>query len=275
MIKDFILELFKFIGELNYWHIGLLSALESTALPVVIPVETIIIPMGYYAYLGQKHLYLLIISCTVGIVSGCLINYWFARVVGRSFIYKHAKFLHINIERLKHLEEKFLRHSRLLMFVGRFVPIPAFKHIITIPAGMSKMPVPQFVFYNALGGFIFSTSMLLIGYFFGSSEELVHRAIGKFTIACIVIIFMYIIVRIVVKLIIKRRENNLLIRRQASEVLTPVRAQYIRYKLFTKYRKNYNKFKEKFRSKIHRNKHFDTTKKRKRFRFFKYKGLPN
>ena len=274
MIKDFILEIFKFIGELNYWHIGLLSALESTAMPVIIPVETIIIPMGYYAYLGQKHLPLLMLSCTIGIVVGCLINYWFARAVGRTFIYKHAKFLHINVERLQKLEEKFLKHSRLLMFVGRFVPIPAFKHIITIPAGMSKMPVVPFVFYNALGGFIFSTSMLLIGYFFGSSEELVHQAIGKFTIACVIVVVMYVIVKIIIKLVIMRREKKLAIKQAKENLqqLTPV-ARYLKKPLFfrKKYIKkpSYQKFRERIYTRIRNRKNKQT--KNKRFVFFKRK----
>jgi len=208
MIKDFIFELFKFIGELNYWHVGLLAALESTAFPVVIPVETVIIPMGYYAFLGTKSLPLLMLFCTIGIVIGCLINYWFARALGRTFIYKHAKLLHINIEKLQKLEAKFLKHGRLLMFVGRFIPIPAFKHIITIPAGMAKMPLLPFIFYNALGGFIFSTSMLLIGYFFGSSEELIHKAIGKFTVICVVIALTYVVVKIIIKIVIAKREKS-------------------------------------------------------------------
>ena len=89
MLRELIYEIFKFIGDLNYWHVALLSALESTAFPVIIPVETIVIPMGYYAYLGTKSLPLLIISCTIGIVVGCLVNYAFARYLGRSFIYKH------------------------------------------------------------------------------------------------------------------------------------------------------------------------------------------
>ncbi len=208
MIKDFIIELFKFIGELNYCHVFILSALESTAFPVVIPVETIIIPMGYYSYLGLKSLPLLIISCTSGIIVGCLINYWFARILGRNFIYKHSKMLHINIDKLEKLEKKFLNHSRLLMFVGRFIPIPAFKHIITIPAGMAKMPIFPFILYNALGGFIFSTSMLLIGYFFGSSEEKIHEAISKFTIICIIIAVTYILFKII-RSLIKKRETNI------------------------------------------------------------------
>jgi len=218
MIRDVILEFFKFIGELNYWFVFLLSALESTCFPVVIPVETVIIPMGYYAYLGTKKLHLLIIACTTGIIIGCLINYAFARFLGRTFIYKHSKLLHINVEKLKRLEQKFLLHGRLLMFVGRFIPIPAFKHIITIPAGMAKMPIHQFVFYNALGGFVFSTSMLLIGYFFGSSEELIHKAIEKFTIICVLIALLYIIIKMIIKFIIKRRDKKLELEKQQDEV---------------------------------------------------------
>ena len=208
MLRELIYEIFKFIGDLNYWHVALLSALESTAFPVIIPVETVVIPMGYYAYLGTKSLPLLIISCTTGIVIGCLINYAFARYLGRSFIYKHAKFLHINVEKLQKLEEKFLKHGRLLMFVGRFVPIPAFKHIITIPAGMAKMPVHQFVFYNALGGLIFSTSMLLIGYFFGSSEELWRQALGRFVIVCLALFGIYLLIRFIISMLIKRNNRN-------------------------------------------------------------------
>ena len=208
MIKDFILELLKFIGELNYIHLAIFSALESTCLPVIIPVETIIIPMGYYAFLGQKSLPLLMISATTGIVVGCVINYYFACLLGRKFIYKYSKYLHINTDTLRKLEQKFLTHGRLLMFIGRFVPIPAFKHIITIPAGMAKMPMKQFIFYNALGGFIFSTGMLLIGYFFGSSEKLVQTALSNFMIVCGAFLVLYISTKMIIKIIVHAKKDR-------------------------------------------------------------------
>ena len=260
MIKDFILELFKFIGELNYWVVFLLSALESTCFPVVIPVETVIIPMGYYAYLGTKKLPLLIFACTTGIVAGCLLNYAFARFLGRTFIYKHAKFLHINIDKLQKLEEKFLSHGRLLMFVGRFIPIPAFKHIITIPAGMAKMPVATFTFYNALGGFVFSTSMLLIGYFFGSSEELIHKAIGKFTIACVVIAITYLIVKLIIKLVIRRKERSDTLNETSTDLIGGVNK--------FKYKKKKFRFRARFK---YAKRRFNRYNKRNFSHFKKYK----
>lgn len=226
MVKELFYEVFKFIGELNYWHVALLSALESTAFPVVVPVETVIIPMGYYAYLGTKSLSLLIFSCTIGIVIGCVINYAFARFLGRTFIYKHAKLLHINVEKLQKLEAKFLEHGRLLMFVGRFIPIPAFKHIITLPAGMAKMPLQQFIFYNALGGCVFSTSMLLVGYFFGGSEELVHKALGDFGIICVILFGAYIVARFIIKYIIKRKEETAENERNEGNSLKKVLSKY-------------------------------------------------
>ncbi len=205
MLKEFAYEILKLIGELNYWHVAIFAALESTAFPVIIPVETLIIPLGYYAYLGTKSLPLLIIFTTAGIVVGCLINYYFAMFLGRGLIYKHSKLLHINVAKLEKLEKMFLKHGRLLMFVGRFVPVPAFKHIITIPAGMAKMPIHQFIFYNALGGAVFSTAMYLIGYFFGSSQHLIHKAIKDFTILCVALLVSYIITRIIFAQIAKRR----------------------------------------------------------------------
>ena len=208
MIRDFIFGLLKFIGDLNYWHVAIISALESTCLPVIIPAETIIIPMGYYASLGQKSLPLLMLITTVGIVVGCVINYYFAYFLGRKVIYKYGKYFHLDIDKLKSLERKFLKHGRFLIFIGRFVPIPAFKHIVTIPAGISKMPLGQFIFYNALGGFIFSTAMLLIGYFFGSNEKLVHAAINNFMYICVSLLLTYILMKIVMRIIISRKKKN-------------------------------------------------------------------
>ena len=206
MLKEFAYDILKLIGELNYWHVAIFAALESTAFPVIIPVETLIIPLGYYAYLGTKSLPLLIIFTTAGIVVGCLINYYFAMFLGRGLIYKHAKLLHISTQKLEKLEKSFLKHGRLLMFVGRFVPVPAFKHLITIPAGMAKMPVRQFMFYNALGGSIFSTAMYLIGYFFGSNQHLIHKALKNFTIVCVALLISYIATRVIFSQIAKRRK---------------------------------------------------------------------
>ena len=205
MLKEFAYDILKLIGELNYWHVAIFAALESTAFPVIIPVETLIIPLGYYAYLGTKSLPLLIIFTTAGIVVGCLINYYFAMFLGRGLIYKHSKLLHISTQKLEKLEKSFLKHGRLLMFVGRFVPVPAFKHLITIPAGMAKMPVRQFMFYNALGGAIFSTAMYLIGYFFGSNQHLIHKALKNFTIVCVALLISYIATRVIFSQIAKRR----------------------------------------------------------------------
>ena len=191
MLQNLLLEIMKFIGELGYFSIFLLSALESTAFPVVIPVETVIIPMGYYAYLGQKNLFILIFATTSGIIVGCLLNYFCARILGRALVYKLAKYLFLKPEHLQSWEQKFLKNGKSLLFFGRFIPIPAVKHIITIPAGMAKMPVGIFTFYTALGGFIFSTAMILVGYFFGSNTKLVKKILENATIFVCLVIAVY------------------------------------------------------------------------------------
>ena len=73
---------------------------------------------------------------------------------------------------------------------------------------MAKMPIKQFIFYNALGGFIFSTGMLLIGYFFGSSEKLVQTALSNFMIVCVAFLVLYIATKIIIKIIIRTKKDK-------------------------------------------------------------------
>jgi membrane protein DedA with SNARE-associated domain len=187
---------FEFIASLNYFELCVIMLLESTCFPVFIPVEVFIIPMGYLASIGQRNFGMLMIASTIGIVSGCLINYFMARILGRPFIYKYSKYLMINVKTLEKWERKFLKNSKLIMFLGRFIPIPAVKHLITIPAGISKMKLSDFILYNALGGLTFSTISLMFGYYYGdkaSTAIMKLLSIGKYFLIFCIIVFLIIL----------------------------------------------------------------------------------
>ena len=95
-LSHFVLSLFSktfdFISGISYFELGVITALESTFFPVFVPIETFIIPMGYLASLGQRSIPMLLISCTIGIIIGCLINYMLAMFLGRPLIYKFSKY---------------------------------------------------------------------------------------------------------------------------------------------------------------------------------------
>lgn len=142
-------------------------AIESTCLPVIIPSEVFLITYGAAALKGGMNIYLVIFSASVGILIGSFVNYYMAAWLGRTFLYKYGKYIMLTQKKILYWEKKFLKYSKFIVFVGRFVPIPAVKHLVTIPAGLSRMDVKVFTFLTTSGGAIFSTLVVLFGYWFG------------------------------------------------------------------------------------------------------------
>ena len=160
--------------------------------------------MGYLAYLGQKNMSLLIFFSVVGTVFGCIINYYLSLWLGRPFIYKYAKFIMLNTKKLEKLEVFFLKNSKLIMFLGRCAPLPGIKHIITIPAGISKMKMRDFLLYNTLGAIFYLTIILHIGFFTGGNENSIHYAKN----IAIIILTLSLCIYILFKFGIKRQRKK-------------------------------------------------------------------
>lgn len=169
----------KFLGiflKFSYGGVVFMMALESTFFPL--PSELVIPPAAYLASIGKMNLFLVILSGTAGSVIGALINYYIGLKLGRPIIYKLAstKFAHllfINEEKIKKSEEYFLRHGKLSTFFGRL--ILGVRHLISIPAGMSKMDIKIFIFYTFIGSFIWVSFLSVLGYYFGANQELLMK----------------------------------------------------------------------------------------------------
>lgn len=174
-MKSVISHIINNLDSVSYSLLAAIMALESTCFPVIIPSEVILLPMGYLAYLGKKNMLLLIISSTIGIIIGCLINYFTALLLGRSLLYKYGKYFFLKVDTLEYIEKVFSKYGKVIIFIGRFIPVPVFKHIVTIPAGLYKMNLKDFIVMSGIGGTIFSTIVLYIGYLFGSHMENIKR----------------------------------------------------------------------------------------------------
>lgn len=190
------------ISHLNYWTVMILMAIESSFIPL--PSEIVVPPAAYEAAAtGKMNIILIIVFATIGSIIGALANYTLARWLGRPIIYKFAN------SRLGHMffldemkvykSEKFFQdHGDLSTFIGRL--LPAVRHLISIPAGLSKMKLSSFILFTALGSFLWNTILAVIGYYLESfiprdqlddqiskySSEIGYGFIG---IAVIVIIF--------------------------------------------------------------------------------------
>lgn len=152
--------------HLNYGTVTLFMAIESTFIPF--PSEIIVPPAAYKAAQGELNIYLVVFFATLGALLGSLFNYFLALTVGRKVIYalaatKMAKLFMIEPKSVKKSEDYFIKHGNISTFIGRLVP--AVRHLISIPAGLAKMPLKNFILYTTLGAGIWNIILAAMGYF--------------------------------------------------------------------------------------------------------------
>lgn len=155
------------LSNLNYWWVFVFMAVESSFIPF--PSEVVVPPAAFLAMTpdGTLNILLVVLVATAGADLGALINYWLARWLGRPLVYRFAdsRFGHICLidrAKVEHAEAYFRDHGAASTFFGRL--IPAVRQLISIPAGLSGMPMGKFLLYTTLGAGIWNSVLALLGW---------------------------------------------------------------------------------------------------------------
>src|SRR5215213_1746575 len=158
--------------------------LESTGVPL--PGETILIAAGVLVQRGHLDLGDVIVFGILGAVIGDQIGYWVGRGGGRPFVLRWGRYVFITPERLGRAEAFFDRHGGKAVFLARF--FSGLRVFGALVAGISRMRWGTFIVYNALGGAVWATAVVLVGYFLGSSLALVQRWLGRATLVLALVV---------------------------------------------------------------------------------------
>lgn len=152
--------------------IFLFMAVESSFIPF--PSEVVMIPAGFLAARGElMHghfalaLYLAIIIGILGSLVGAYVNYFLALWVGKPFLEKYGKYFFIKREPLSRACEVFNKYGEATTFICRLVPV--IRQLISVPAGISRMPLGSFTLFTTLGAGIWTAILAIIGYAIGRS----------------------------------------------------------------------------------------------------------
>ena len=157
------------LGNLTYPTIFLLMLLESTVVPV--PSELVVSPAAYHAAGGNLNVWLVILFATLGADVGASINYVAGYFLGRPIIYKFANsrlghLCLLNQEKVEKSEKYFYDHGVAATLTGRL--IPGIRHLISIPAGLSKMPYWKFLLYTTIGAGVWHSILAALGWYMHS-----------------------------------------------------------------------------------------------------------
>jgi membrane protein DedA with SNARE-associated domain len=167
-----------YLSNINYFTITVLMAIESSFVPL--PSELVIPPAAYLAVAGKLNLGLIIFFSTLGCVIGALFNYLLSYYLGRKIIYaladsRWARIFFINRQKVEHAEHYFLENGSTSTFLGRL--LPGIRHLISIPAGLSKMNLKKFLLFTALGSALWNTILAVMSYVLVDKWEVYFREI--------------------------------------------------------------------------------------------------
>lgn len=158
----------------GFVFVFVLMTIESSFIPF--PSEVIMIPAGFLAYRGeltfgvpQIDLTAVFLLGLAGSMVGAYINYYLALFLGRPFLYRYGKYFFIKPELFSRAEGIFLEYGEIATFVCRL--LPGIRQLISLPAGISRMPLARFSIFTALGAGIWSAILVVIGLYLGSLSE--------------------------------------------------------------------------------------------------------
>ncbi|MFI9006698.1 DedA family protein [Actinosynnema sp. NPDC053489] len=184
---------------------GIAIALENLFPPL--PSELFLPMAGFTASQGKMNLVAAILWTTAGSVTGALALYYLGALLGRDRIRAIARRMPLmKLSDVDKTEEWFARHGRATVFFGRMVPI--FRSLISIPAGVERMPLPGFLLLTAAGSLIWNSALILAGYALGENYHLVERYLGVVTKVVIGLVALAVVWFVVSRLRQRRREGD-------------------------------------------------------------------
>lgn len=203
------------LNAIAAWAVSLMETLGGFGAGVAIALENlfpplpseIILPLaGFTAAKGTLGLVEVLIWTTIGSVVGALALYGVGAWLGRRRMYAIAERLPlIKTEDVERTEAWFDRHGSKAVFFGRMIPI--FRSLISIPAGIERMPLVRFTLLTLAGSAIWNTIFVLAGFYLGANWHIVEQYAGVFQKIVIALVIVAVVVWIFLRVRQMRRNR--------------------------------------------------------------------
>lgn len=190
-MSDWIIQT---ITDFGYLGIFLLMLLESVFPPI--PSELIIPFAGFAAARGELNVVGVLLAATSGAVVGMIPWYLAGRLFGlervRRLADRFGRWVTLNAEEIDVATGWFTRFGPAIVFFGRLMPI--IRTLISVPAGLARMPPLFFFGASALGALLWNTLLVGAGYLLNDHYELVEVVLDPLTIivlGAVVLLYLY------------------------------------------------------------------------------------
>jgi membrane protein DedA with SNARE-associated domain len=178
----------RIVETFGVFGIAMLMFLENVFPPI--PSELIMSLAGYAAARGETSVVLVIIAGTAGSLAGATFWYGLARLVDhealKRFADRHGRWLTMTRRDIETADDWFDAYGHYAVLFGRL--IPTVRTLISIPAGLSEMPLLRFLAFSSVGTAVWTAFLALFGYFAGSRYGALEAWIDPISYAVVALV---------------------------------------------------------------------------------------
>lgn len=183
--------------SLGAFGIGLLMFLENIFPPI--PSEIIMPLAGYQAATGEMSLVTVIVAGTIGSLLGIIPWYYLGYAFGEKRIIwlaeRYGRWMTMTPEDVEAADRWFRRYGYWAVSFGRLVP--TVRTLISVPAGLSRMPFWTFLAVSAVGTLVWTAGLAIAGYMLGQNYEAIDGYVGPVSNAVIIGVVVLYLYRVV------------------------------------------------------------------------------
>ena len=195
------------MNQFGYIGVLLLIAIENVFPPI--PSEVILLFGGFMTTYTELNVIGMIIFSTLGSLIGAIVLYYIGKILNKERLKKIVsgkvgKILRLKNEDIEKADHWFDTKGNKTVFFCRFIPIV--RSLISIPAGMSEMPMLKFLIYTTLGSLIWNTVLVVIGNRVGENWTSILDILDKYS--HIVLVLLIIIAIVCIYLFYKKKKKK-------------------------------------------------------------------
>ena len=183
---------------------GLFAAMLAENLFPPIPSELVLPLAGFESFEGDMVFVWAVLAATAGSLVGALILYAIGLYGGRPVVFRYGRILRVGPADLDRAERWFDRWGNWVVLGARVVPIA--RSLVSIPAGLTRMPLGRFIALTALGSLVWNAILIGAGYQLGANWEEVTDLAERYSTAMKVVAVGAVILAVV--WVVRRRRRK-------------------------------------------------------------------
>ncbi|HDX9580773.1 TPA: DedA family protein [Bacillus pseudomycoides] len=199
-MEQLILDFIHYLKQFSYFGVMLALTFEFVPAEVVLPL------VGYWVYEGDMNFWIAVLVGTIGGTTGPLTLYALGYYGGRPLLMKYGKYFFIKEEQIQKADQFFTKYGPVVAFTGRFVP--GVRTLISIPCGMAKMNIWQFIIYTFVAMFPLTALYVYVGMKLGPHWHKAGAMIEQYMLPMLGIIAVFLIGFVMYKLIKKKSRRE-------------------------------------------------------------------